>query len=46
MLGRSIQEAAFDAGYNDLSRFYKQFKDYMHMTPDSHREKSKNAKTP
>lgn len=45
LMGRSPSEAASAAGYNDLGRFYKQFGEYMKMTPDEHREKSKNAKT-
>jgi AraC-like DNA-binding protein len=45
LMGLSPAEAADYAGYNDLSRFYKQFSEYMKVTPDEHREKSKNAKT-
>lgn len=45
LTGLSPLKAADAAGYNDLSRFYKQFSQYMKMTPDQHREKSKNAKT-
>ncbi|MGZ3768518.1 MAG: helix-turn-helix domain-containing protein [Bdellovibrio sp.] len=44
--GKDPSEAAYLAGYNDLSRFYKQFKQYIKDTPESHRiKRSKNAKT-
>jgi AraC-like DNA-binding protein len=46
LCGKDPSEAAFLSGYNDLGRFYKQFKEYIKDTPDSHRiKKSKNAKT-
>lgn len=37
--GQKPTEAASRAGYNDLGRFYKQFKQYMKETPESHRIK-------
>jgi methylphosphotriester-DNA--protein-cysteine methyltransferase len=46
--GRSPADAAADAGYKDLSRFYKQFSDLVKSPPSVVRaksEKSKNAKT-
>lgn len=44
MMGTPPAEAAGLAGYNDLSRFYKQFKQYMLQTPAKYLKKSKNAK--
>lgn len=43
--GRSAADSASLAGYNDLGRFYKQFKEYIRLTPESHRIK-KSQKTP
>jgi len=43
--GRTAIEAAERAGYQDLGRFYKQFKEYIRLTPESHRVK-KGQKTP
>lgn len=45
MMGTSPAEAAVLAGYQDLGRFYKQFKGYLKQTPSEYSEKSKNAKT-
>lgn len=45
MMGKSPIEAAQLAGYSDLGRFYKQFKDYLKQTPSQYFLKSKNAKT-
>ena len=44
MMGASPLEAAEKAGYQDLGRFYKQFKAYLKQTPAEYGEKSKNAK--
>ena len=44
MMGTPPAEAALLAGYTDLSRFYKQFKEYLKQTPAQYLEKSKNAK--
>lgn len=43
--GKAATEAASLAGYNDLGRFYKQFKEYIRLTPESHRVQ-KGQKTP
>ena len=50
--GEPIIEASFDAGYNDLSRFYKQFRKATKVSPgacrsmlDADTSRSKNAKT-
>lgn len=43
--GKPAIEAAALAGYDDLGRFYKQFKEYLHLTPESHRVRA-GQKTP
>lgn len=45
LTGKKPEDAAARAGYQDLSRFYKQFKEYIGAPPSSHAIKSKNAKT-
>jgi YesN/AraC family two-component response regulator len=45
LTGDKPEIAAHKAGYNDISRFYKQFKEYIGAPPSSHYLKSKNAKT-
>lgn len=45
LAGRPPAEAAELAGYRDLGRFYKQFKEYIRQTPESHRIR-KSQKTP
>jgi len=42
---KAITETAFEAGFNDLSRFHKQFKKTIGFTPRTIQRKSKNAKT-
>jgi AraC-like DNA-binding protein len=41
LMQHSVTEAAYRAGYKDLSRFYKQFKEYMKDIPSSYQQKSK-----
>lgn len=38
---KSIEELAFDAGFNNLTHFYKVFKQYTGMTPYDYRKKGK-----
>lgn len=45
LAGKPAAEAAALAGYGDLGRFYKQFKEYIRATPESHRVQ-KSQKTP
>lgn len=45
LAGKPPSEAAALAGYGDLGRFYKQFKQYIRLTPESHRVQ-KSQKTP
>ncbi len=45
MMGHPPTEAAALAGFKDLGRFYKQFKQYLKQTPTEYLNKSKNAKT-
>jgi AraC-like DNA-binding protein len=40
----AVTNVAFEVGFNDLSRFMKQFKGTVGHTPHSIRKKSKNAK--
>ncbi|MCA9458594.1 MAG: helix-turn-helix domain-containing protein, partial [Nitrospira sp.] len=44
MMGARPAEAALLAGYTDLGRFYKQFRQYLKQTPAEYLQKSKNAK--
>ncbi|MCB9025302.1 MAG: helix-turn-helix transcriptional regulator [Bdellovibrionaceae bacterium] len=44
MMGTPPIDAAILAGYSDLGRFYKQFKQYLKQTPTAYLDKSKNAK--
>lgn len=43
--GLTPTDAGFLAGFNDLSRFYKQFKQTTHHAPGQYIAESKNAKT-
>ncbi|MBI3288032.1 MAG: AraC family transcriptional regulator [Elusimicrobia bacterium] len=40
----TVTDTAFDVGFNDLSRFHKQFKSTVGYTPLAIRKRSKNAK--
>lgn len=40
----AVTDVAFEVGFNDLSRFMKQFKGTVGLTPRSIRKRSKNAK--
>jgi len=41
MLGATILEAAFDAGFRDVKRFYVQFKRLLGATPGSYAQVKK-----
>lgn len=42
---KAVTETAFEAGFNDLSRFHKQFKKTVGYTPRAIQNRSKNAKS-
>ena len=40
---KSIEEICYESGYNDLTHFYYNFKDFCHLTPNQYRKKTRGG---